>query len=345
MRPLLSRLPGFRRGKAFTLIELLVVIAIIAILIALLVPAVQKVRAAAARSQCQNNMKQIGLACHGYNDLNKTLPPPVLAKKGLVGASGAGVDDDRNCGPNWLVLLLPFIEQAALYEQNQASIQAYLTAGNQNWRAMSTTVIKILQCPAESGDVMNIPGTNPNGGQSWARGSYAASMGPATVANPWPRQASLPDWYDPASPSGTWNAKGVFTIPVSLAIEQIQDGSSNTIMINHIRPGPVASDIRGSWALGVIGASITCGCPQNDCGMPNDLYSGSDDVTGCTDAHDQRMGCWNGGYGQANARAQHDQQVPACFGDGSVRTIDMNVTSNTWFYLQSSNDQQTPGAY
>src|SRR5438128_6735390 len=95
--------PGPRtRRSAFTLIELLVVIAIIAILIALLVPAVQKVREAAARTQCGNNLKQLALAVHNYHDVSKRLPPTRLNRDGCA---------------SWCVLILPFIEQAPLYNQ------------------------------------------------------------------------------------------------------------------------------------------------------------------------------------------------------------------------------------
>src|SRR5437868_5632789 len=105
-----------KRGKpsGFTLIELLVVIAIIAILIALLIPAVQKVRQAAAKTQCQNNLKQIGLACHSYHDTYRSLPPAVQ----IVHAKGdnnlASSYRTPGFGPNWLVFLLPYMEQAQL---------------------------------------------------------------------------------------------------------------------------------------------------------------------------------------------------------------------------------------
>src|SRR5262249_35567716 len=97
------------RHRGFTLIELLVVIAIIAILIALLVPAVAKVREAAARLQCQNNLKQIGLAFHNYHAANKCFPPGFSSQKAVV--------DGPSLGPGWGwgALLLPYVEQSALY--------------------------------------------------------------------------------------------------------------------------------------------------------------------------------------------------------------------------------------
>src|SRR5262245_61645046 len=111
-----------RRRLAFTLIELLVVIAIIAVLIGLLLPAVQKVRESAARMQCSNNLKQLGLALHNYEGVNRVFPPAYVTQNPYADGTAFGIsygDEYRN-GPTgfaWGVFLLPFVEQDPLYRQ------------------------------------------------------------------------------------------------------------------------------------------------------------------------------------------------------------------------------------
>ena len=118
----------FRRPRcAFTLIELLVVIAIIAILIALLLPAVQKVRDAANRAQCANNLKQMALAFHMYHDSNRVLPTGWLTGKNGSGQLSTGCNQNSGVpcpGWSWSLLILPYIEQGPLYGMFNPTIDA-----------------------------------------------------------------------------------------------------------------------------------------------------------------------------------------------------------------------------
>src|SRR5438128_8237330 len=125
---------------AFTLIELLVVIAIIAILIALLVPAVQKVREAAARTQCLNNLKQIGLALHSYHDVRRRLPP------GGVSQITTPAPPSSEAGLSWQVLILPYIEQGNLSAKFDPTLGFRSTI---NW-PLGLIQVPIYFCPSAS---------------------------------------------------------------------------------------------------------------------------------------------------------------------------------------------------
>src|SRR5437660_9449217 len=105
------------RRPGFTLIELLVVIAIIAILIGLLIPAVQKMREAANRMSCTNNLKQIGLSAHSYHDANNQFPPAVRMPYAIESNDPLTGGAANPFGPNWAIFLLPYIEQQNLYSQ------------------------------------------------------------------------------------------------------------------------------------------------------------------------------------------------------------------------------------
>src|SRR5262249_10885442 len=153
----------FSRGKAFTLIELLVVIAIIGILIGLLLPAVQKVREAANRIRCGNNLKQIGLACHNYHSSHEALPPGYRATAVIPGTSP---------GWAWGAYLLPYMEQDAVY---RAIVFSQPVEGN----AVIQTVIKSYLCPSDPTPATPFPVVNGGGAAIASAGpaSYVACVG------------------------------------------------------------------------------------------------------------------------------------------------------------------------
>jgi prepilin-type N-terminal cleavage/methylation domain-containing protein len=218
--------------RAFTLIELLVVIAIIAILIALLLPAVQQAREAARRTQCRNNMHQLGLALHNYHDTHRLFP---------IGNSQWDDGGWHGTAASWMALLLPFVDETALYNAYNFDLS------NAPWKSMANTTVcrSILQqyiCPSDTGD----PRENQTGG-AYARSNYAgnAGVGPSggDAANSGARMSR--SYRQAIGP--------VFTLS-SVSIRLIADGTSNTIaggeVSEQIQQGTF-NPYTGVWSRGV----------------------------------------------------------------------------------------------
>jgi prepilin-type N-terminal cleavage/methylation domain-containing protein/prepilin-type processing-associated H-X9-DG protein len=196
----------FSRRPAFTLIELLVVIAIIAILIALLVPAVQKVRDAAARVQCANNLKQLGLALHGYHDTNKAFPP-----NGIYSYNGGAV---TQVSP-WSAVsrILPYIEQDNVYRGIDFTVPYSKQVG------VSSKRIGLFICPSEPNDRGS--GSDPVfGNKNWTL-NYCVNLGTWAVLT---KRAGALQVGD-----------GAFCPNRGFAATHITDGLSNTLGMAEVK--------------------------------------------------------------------------------------------------------------
>jgi prepilin-type N-terminal cleavage/methylation domain-containing protein len=218
-----------RDRDGFTLIELLVVIAIIAVLIGLLLPAVQKVREAANRMTCSNNLKQIGLAIHTYHDAQGALPP---------GSIRNGVCCDTQSGATWTIFILPYLEQDSLYRQYDFS----KANEHPNNAFVRQSFLKVYTCPADlNANVLEKPESGPGSGLLYATGSYRAVSG---------RSNGLA-WFDdedgrafPMTWRGALHMVTDFKVPPPPTdpsfkptpykverISSIVDGTSNTLMV------------------------------------------------------------------------------------------------------------------
>ncbi len=204
------------RRKGFTLIELLVVIAIIAILIGLLLPAVQKVRDAAARMSCQNNLKQIGLAAQNYHGTYDHFPPGVNLPSGQKYKDGntAPPAPLPNLAFSLFEALLPFVEQDNIYKSMNfaGKSNSQYNAGNcDSQSAPGSTAVKTYLCPADVGPAQT----------TWTTGGKTFYFG----ANSYGGNAGIVAFF-----SDSMTRDGIFFINSSIRFADIRDGTSNTLM-------------------------------------------------------------------------------------------------------------------
>jgi prepilin-type N-terminal cleavage/methylation domain-containing protein/prepilin-type processing-associated H-X9-DG protein len=296
----MERIMG-RKRPGFTLIELLVVIAIIAILIALLVPAVQKVREAAARTQCQNNIKQLAIAVHNFHDVNKTLPA-------FQGPSWC-------CWGTWVVSVLPYLEQ-----DNVAKLYV-------NWGGDDTTGPRYSAAPNTTNvtskrfSVMTCPSDLPNmpfGGLT--NHNYAANLGNTGYTQP-ATLNGVPNGGAPFKPS-----KIQFDNKSQMKLTHITDGTSNTLLIGEVMQGQ-QSDLRGFVWWGDA-AGVTGYLAPNST-SPDAIYTAGY----CNNQPAQGLPCTvsTAAYPTMfGVRSRHSGGVNIGLCDGSVRFVSNGISLGTW---------------
>ena len=241
------------RCGGFTLVELLVVMAIISILISLLLPAVQAAREAARRSQCLNNLKQIGLALHNYQGAYKMFPPG-----GLSTASGS-------FGHAWLVRILPFIEEDSIYNQFDQTgvysvngvatgrlVEDSLPWNRQNRDLLRDTIFPWMFCPSSTLDKLVLRNLGANVMSSTYTGISGALDHQTTRDK------------NPTGAPGKISWGGVMLIDQGVDIAQVKDGTSHTIMVGE----------QSAWCVDDRGARIDC---RSDCGYGFTMGPNRDD--------------------------------------------------------------------
>lgn len=318
--------------NGFTLIELLVVIAIIAVLIALLLPAVQQAREAARRSQCKNNLKQLGLAMHNYVDVHNGLPPAGI--RATTAHDGSLMENNRDTW-GYFHRILPFIDQNALYQELDQNRRLNGDAvKNLNFRQ---NFIQTAICPSDSKIGTEL------GNTSWCATmhNYPVCMSTTTY-----------DARDLSRASVTIpGKKGLFEMDKSVALGDCSDGLSNTLMISEY----ITPEKFDPW--GVIGRiNFIMGTGFTTLNSPN--TTADDEVLQCHTDLGGAMGarCTSaapeGAIGAHEyqkhviaARSWHVGGVQAVLGDGSVRFISDNINIGTWRALAGKSDGLTVGEF
>jgi prepilin-type N-terminal cleavage/methylation domain-containing protein len=327
------------RRRAFTLIELLVVIAIIAVLISLLLPAVQKVREAANRASCQNNLKQLGLAVHNYHDANGTFPPARACREACA---------------TWAVLILPYIEQDSVYRlwNTTPAGQKYPWQYKGQPPAAQQALIKTFVCPARRGPMLSPAEQNggTNGNKAGATGDYAACDGDGfsrntkdargAIISPIQQLAPTPPYTGDLPPDDA-DGSVIDRNPVvgfrgRTGIASIADGTSNTFLIGekHVRPdrfGLSTEDRAYYSGQSYVTAQRSAGCTSFDANT-GQCKGGIRPLA--------RFPDYSGSNWQSIFGSYHSAVCQFVFCDGSVHAISVDIDPSNLRRLAVRDDGQ-----
>ena len=343
------------RRRGVTLTETLVVSGVTAAMMALLLPAILSSINTVQSSNCRNNLARLGQALNAYHDARGKFPPGM--QDNPIGSNGS-------MRPSWVILILPYIDQQALYDSVNWStvntisggLENYTTAGGVTFGAFTGSDVPQLRCPADANwNVQYAVNANPNkfSGvliyQYYGRTSYAANAclmppfnyGDANFGlgvNAFPCGGPTQAVWSLSSPY-SWKTRGVMGLNASVSRAQITDGTSKTVLLGETRSGLNSSDPRGIWADGTAAGSTTwfhiwgpnyC---YDDLGSGNVINAimsalGNGNTTlGHQIAQQQCMDAYSSSSGRplGNFRSQHDGGFFAVMCDGSVRFISNSV--------------------
>lgn len=341
------------RGNGFTLVELLVVIAIIGLLIALLLPAVQSTRESSRRSRCQNNLKQLGLGLLNYTSARGALPPSILdnVKAGMSSPAPA----DNAPGFAWSALILPFVEQAPLWDR----LQAATNGGTVNWQAAGSAATSIARLPVgvfecSSNEGAGKPNTKRDHfqtGVAYGQNNYGPNSGSAANRSTMEELTTI--WGVPAADApALWAASaGVLLISdksTNVKPAAITDGLSKTLMLAERSSTPDAGgggcggapcdNPGGLW----IGPQLMQALAGWSAGMVThdvETYGGGDVAYMIN-----RSGySWGDDWSNSSPHVGGGMNASMC--DGSVRWISENIAMTTYARLRSKAEGVNAGDF
>lgn len=326
------QIPNPHLRRAFTLIELLVVIAIIAILVALLLPAVQQAREAARRSSCKNNLKQLGLALHNYHDVHRQFPPAAIH---MTASTPPESCRDGNWGATWVLMLLPFVEQNALYDQynfEQIARNGNATTGNNQ---VTRRRLDAILCPSHPTNSSLL--TQDFTG--FEKGNYGANIGAGYNLTR--------SHFNDSNRKGPFSVVGMY----GAKFRDITDGTSNCILVSEIVTGTGGGDDKGAWGW-CTGPTFngSSGCNGGNMVLtPNTNLRTDCSHYASNNNNDNNFNRRNnpdaGANGGVASRSYHKGGVQSTLGDGTVRFISENIDGTIWTNLLAIQDGNVLGEF